>query len=161
VGVSWYESSAYAFWLSKKTGKKYRLPTEAEWEKAARGPDGREYPWGNKFDKNKCNCLEMELGRTSPVGIFLEGKSPYGCFDMAGNVWEWCSDWYEKKYYEKSPDKNPIGPKDGGDRVLRGGCWVRGGGFVRSAYRSRLGPFSRWDGAGFRLARGQKDQSGE
>jgi formylglycine-generating enzyme required for sulfatase activity len=161
VGVSWYEAVAYTKWLSQIRGSTYRLPTEAEWEKAARGTDGRDYPWGNKFDKNKCNCLEMELGRTNPVGIFLEGQSPYGCFDMAGNVWEWCSDWYEKKYYEKSPDKNPIGPKDGVYRVLRGGSWFFSGRDVRSAIRGRFVPFDRGDYAGFRLARGQKSRSGE
>jgi formylglycine-generating enzyme required for sulfatase activity len=152
VGVSWYESSAYAFWLSKKTGEKYRLPIEAEWEKAARGSDGREYPWGNKFDKNKCNSGELGLGRTSPVGIFLEGQSPYGCFDMAGNVWEWCSDWYDRGYYEISPAKNPIGPEDGSDRVIRGGSCFFNADNCRASYRIPLDPAARGNYVGFRLS---------
>jgi formylglycine-generating enzyme required for sulfatase activity/energy-coupling factor transporter ATP-binding protein EcfA2 len=107
VGISWYEAEAYANWLSEKTRHRYRLPTEAEWEKASRGTKGLKYPWGEDFDKNSCNSCESGLNRTSPVGIFSKGKSPYNCFDMAGNVWEWCSDWYEDKYYANSPDENP------------------------------------------------------
>ena len=153
VGVSWYEAAAYANWLSKKNGRIYRLPTEAQWEKAARGADGREYPWGDEFDKNNCNSSEGGLDRTSPVGIFPNGKSPYGCMDMAGNVWEWCSDWFEEDYYKKSPKKNPRGPENGSDRVLRGGFW----GFVapncRAAYRFCDGPASRDYDVGFRLLR--------
>ncbi|UCH97376.1 MAG: SUMF1/EgtB/PvdO family nonheme iron enzyme, partial [Candidatus Aminicenantes bacterium] len=82
VGVSWYESYAYASWLSQKTGDRFVLPTEAQWEKAARGTDGREYPWGNEFNENYCNSRACGLGRTSPVGIFIKDKSPYGCMDM-------------------------------------------------------------------------------
>jgi len=135
VGVSWYEAAAYANWLSKKKGKNYRLPTEAEWEKAARGTDGREYPWGNEFDKNKCNSRECGLKRTGPVGIFPNGKSPYGCMDMAGNVFEWCLDWHNDDYYKKSPTKNPTGPSKGSFRVLRGGCWFFGASSCRAAFR--------------------------
>jgi len=140
VGVSWYEVSAYANWLSITTGNKYRLPTEAEWEKAARGQAGREYPWGDGFDKEKCNFWESGLGRTSPVGIFKSGQSPYQLFDMAGNVWEWCSDWYGGDYYKKSPGKNPKGPDGGSDRVLRGGGWDYVSRFVRCAYRDFFDP---------------------
>jgi formylglycine-generating enzyme required for sulfatase activity len=152
VGVSWYEASAYAKWLSHKTGKKYRLPTEAEWEKAARGTDGRTYPWSEGIDKNKCNYNETRLRRTSPVGIFPAGKSPYGCFDMSGNVWEWCSDCYDGNYYKKSPAKNPQGPAHGEVRVLRGGDWINVAGLVRAAFRLRCVPSYRWDFAGFRLS---------
>jgi formylglycine-generating enzyme required for sulfatase activity len=98
VGISWFEAEAYANWLSEKNGYRYRLPTEAEWEKASRGTDGFKYPWGEHVDKNLCNSLESGLHRTSPVGIYPKGKSPYDCFDMAGNVWEWCSDWYGNMY---------------------------------------------------------------
>jgi formylglycine-generating enzyme required for sulfatase activity len=153
VGISWFETAAYANWLSKKTGMLYRLPTEAEWEKAARGADGREYPWGNRFDKNLCNSYECGLYRTSPVGIFPGGKSIYGCFDMAGNVWEWCADWYGSDYYKNSPHKNPIGPKSGTDRVLRGGGCRDIAENVRCADRVVSVPLYRSVCAGFRLCR--------
>ncbi len=153
VGVSWYEAAAYAQWLSRKTGKRYRLPTEAEWEKAARGTDGRVYPWGDDFDKNNCNSYETGLARTSPVGIFPAGKGPYGCFDMAGNVWEWCADWYEEKYYKTSPDTNPRGPDSGSSRVFRGGSCSNSARYCRAAFRY-YGPPAHRDGClGFRLAR--------
>lgn len=148
VAVSWYEAAAYAAWLSKKTGNQYCLPTEAQWEKASRGRDGLVYPWGNTFDKNKCNSFEDELGRTSPVGIFPAGASPYGCLDMAGNVLEWCFDWYEENYYKKSPSKNPPGPARGSFRVLRGGGWN-----CRAAYRGYGRPAGRGYDVGFRVVR--------
>jgi formylglycine-generating enzyme required for sulfatase activity len=153
VGVSWYEAAAYAKWLSKITGKLYRLPTEAEWEKAARGADGRIYPWGNKSGDDLCNSRELKLRRTNPVGIFHKGKSPYGCFDMAGNVWEWCADWFDEKYYHESPLKNPKGPTTGSRRVDRGGSWFRGARNCACAIRRRSHPGRRVDILGFRLAR--------
>ncbi len=153
VGVSWYEASAYAEWLSQTMGVKYALPTEAQWEKAARGSKGLVYPWGNKFDKNLCNTGESGLGRTSPVGLFPGGASPYGCMDMAGNVWEWCADWFGEDYYKKSPAKNPGGPSAGSGRVLRGGCWIGGARACRAAYRGGLHPDNRGLDAGFRLLR--------
>jgi formylglycine-generating enzyme required for sulfatase activity/energy-coupling factor transporter ATP-binding protein EcfA2 len=153
VVVSWYEAAAYANWVSEVTGKSYRLPTEAEWEKAARGTDGRRYPWGNEFDKNLCNSYESKLRRTSPVGIYPCGNSPYGCFDMAGNVLEWCADWFDEKYYSKGPEKNPTGPKAGSHRVLRGGCWISVAGVCACAFRYRGLPDFRDDDLGFRLAR--------
>jgi formylglycine-generating enzyme required for sulfatase activity len=155
VEVSWYEAAAYAAWLSKKTGNRYCLPTEAQWEKAGRGSRGAgfQYPWGDQFDKNKCNSRESGLNRTSPVGIFPGGKSPYGCMDMAGNVWEWCSDWYGGDYYEKSPKENPPGPAFGSFRVLRGGGWFYDAPSCRAAYRRRNHPASRDGDVGFRLLR--------
>jgi formylglycine-generating enzyme required for sulfatase activity len=153
VGVSWYEAAAYAIWLSQKTGKNYSLPTEAQWEKAARGIDGREYPWGNDFDKKLCNSYECKLGRTSPVGIFPKGESPYGCLDMAGNVYEWCSDWYGGDYYKKSPKKNPQGPENGFACVLRGGCWLDGASICRAACRGGDAPAGCGYDVGFRLVR--------
>jgi formylglycine-generating enzyme required for sulfatase activity len=151
VGVSWYEAAAYAAWLSRETGMPFRLPTEAEWEKAARGPDGNIYPWGNTFNKKYCNSYESDLSRTSPVSIFPGGKSVYGCFDIAGNVWEWCSDWYGSDYYSKSPLKNPTGPDSGAGRVVRGGGWGSSAGYLRCADRGVGWPSSRYDNIGFRL----------
>ncbi len=153
VGISWFEADAYCKWLSHKAGQQYRLPTEAEWEKAARGTDGREYPWSNEFDKKKCNSRELGLGRTSPVGMFPEGKSPYECLDMAGNVWEWCWDRFDDEYYEQSPDRNPQGPSKGVFRVLRGGSWFHLPDLCRCAYRNGLHPANRAYLAGVRLAR--------
>ena len=153
VGISWFEAEAYANWLSERTGHQYRLPTEAEWEKAARGTGSLNYPWGEDFDKNLCNSFNPRLHRTSPVGIFPKGKSPYGCFDMAGNVREWCSDWYDGDYYVNSPDRNPKGPSGGADRVNRGGCWASTAGYCRSAIRARGDPGSRNCNLGFRLLR--------
>ncbi len=138
INVSWEDATAYCDWLNKKTGAKFTLPTEAHWEKAARGTDGRKYPWGNTKDKSKCNSLESGLKMTSPVGNKPAGKSPYGCFDMAGNVCEWCSDLYSKI---------------GSDRVLRGGSWDSIALFCRASYRRGYPPASRWNVAGFRLAR--------
>ncbi|MCP4220672.1 MAG: SUMF1/EgtB/PvdO family nonheme iron enzyme, partial [bacterium] len=156
VGVSWYEADAYARWLSNKTGKHYCLPTEAQWENAARGTDGRTYPRGESIDKNRCNYDESGLMRTSPVGMFPGGESPYGCLDMAGNVWEWCVDWGNSDYYKTGPDKNPQGPDNGERRVLRGGSWISNGRYVRSACRYWFEPSICDNFTGLRLAGGEK-----
>jgi formylglycine-generating enzyme required for sulfatase activity len=114
VNVSWYEAEAFA----KYTGK--RLPTEAEWEKAARGTDGRVYPWGNEFDKTKLNCAESRIERPTPVVKYLQGRSEYGCFDMAGNVWEWTADWFDSQYYRSAPGRDPQGPAKAEDKPFFG-----------------------------------------
>jgi len=147
VGVSWYEAVAYCRWLSEVVGRKFRLPTEAEWEKAARGEHGREWPWGNEFDSQKANTRESGPGRTTPVGQYSpDGDSPYGAADMAGNVWEWCQDWFAEDNYQRSPSENPPGPETGNFRVLRGGSWYDDQDGARCAFRLR------YNGIGFRVA---------
>jgi len=123
VSVSWHDAVAYCEWLSQKTGNSYRLPTEAEWEKAARGTDGRQFPWGDEWDASKCNTRESGPGTTTPVGQYSpQGDSPYGVTDMAGNVWEWCSSLFQDYPYD--PDDGREDLEAGGARVLRGGSWV-------------------------------------
>ena len=150
VNVSWYNAAAYSRWA------RVRLPTEAQWEKAARGTDGRKFPWGNEWDKSKCaNSMGQSLSSTKPVGSYASGASPYGVMDMAGNVWEWCADWYDANFYAKAPTRNPKGPSTGAFRVLRGGSWCRDLELnFRAAYRLIIDPAFRLNYFGFRCASG-------
>jgi formylglycine-generating enzyme required for sulfatase activity len=160
VNVSWHDAIAYCRWLSEVTGKAITLPSEAQWEKAARGDkDKREYPWGDEWDETRCNTDELGLGDTTPVGIFPEGASPYGCLDMAGNVWEWTISLWGKDW-ERPEFKYPYDPVDGrenleaGDdmlRVLRGGSFSNARHYARCASRYWYDPYARDGLSGFRV----------
>ncbi|MGD2087453.1 MAG: formylglycine-generating enzyme family protein [Candidatus Aminicenantes bacterium] len=151
INVSWTDAVEYCEWLSYKTGLKFKLPTEAQWEKAARGSDERKYPWGSKEpDKNLAN-FDGNIGKTTSVGSYPVGASPYGLLDMAGNVWELCSDWIEADYYKISPPKNPICSTSGSLRVARGGSWGIYARDIRCAYRGGFWPSNRSIDFGFRL----------
>jgi formylglycine-generating enzyme required for sulfatase activity len=168
VNVTWDDAVAYCQWLEGRlyekrpeglrkqldSGGRIRLPTEAEWEKAARGTDGRIYPWGDAFDAERANTSESEIGGTSPVGCFAGGASSYGVLDMSGNVWEWCADWWDKRAYAKRVNNlvcDPRGPEKGETRICRGGSWGDYVRYARCARRLRLAPSYFYVNIGFRL----------
>lgn len=153
IWVSWNDAKAFCDWLSEKTGENIHLPTEAQWEKAARGTDQRRYPWGNGSPDSTLANYDNNVGKTMPVGSYPAGVSPYGIHDMAGNVWEWCSDWYDGDYYSISPPNNPQGPSSGYCRILRSGAWSWLATAIRSACRGSEYPSYNYSHVGFRLCK--------
>ncbi len=150
VNVSWYEAAAYAAYAA---WAECRLPTEAQWERAARGTEGRRYPWANEDPDDLRLNYDGKIGHPTPVGIYPRGNTPEGICDLAGNVWEWCWDAWDKKYYHRSPPENPSGPETGSSRVLRGGGWHVNARYCRSACRYDVVAVNRRDCDGFRLVR--------
>jgi formylglycine-generating enzyme required for sulfatase activity len=146
VGISWYDALAYAKWSGM------RLPTEAEWEKAARGLHGRSYPWGPVWDKNRANSAESEMTKPAFVGSFPGGASPFGLMDMAGNVREWIADWFVSNYYAFAPHKNPKGARFGTTRSTRGGSWADEAEALTTTARKGVLPTLRTSNIGFRCA---------
>jgi len=179
VNVTWYDAVRYCNWRSLQEGLEpvydetsweadftkdgYRLPTEAEWEYAARGGEGKRYPWGDEDPSSRANYWyyvgpliarmpDIHGGRGPlPVGSFP--ANGYGLYDMAGNVWEWCNDWYDEGYYSVSPSDNPGGPSGGSLRVRRGGSWINDAIHIRCANRGAQAPATKGNGVGFRCVR--------
>jgi len=155
VAVTWFEAAKYCDWLSGATGRRYRLPTEAEWERAARG--GREgcvYPWGNEPPQSRTEYLERWGGEVKgPLPVGRGTPNGFGIYDLCENVHEWCSDWFDKNYYATSPERNPRGPTTGERRSSRGGSWRHQIKASRCSARSSIPPVLEYADYGFRVVR--------
>ena len=152
VAVSWNEAVAYCEWLSGATGKPYRLPTEAEWERAARGgAEGLAYPWGDAPPEMIPNYATRWKSGPELVGLYP--PNAYGLYNLGDNVHEWCADWYDDGYYSHSPERNPQGPVSGSRRASRGGSWRHHIKVTRTAARSSIPPEFKYADYGFRIAR--------
>lgn len=155
VLVRYDDAAAYCAWLADTVGRVVRLPTEAEWEKAARGgAEGHRYPWGNELDPSRANYLSERAAKrqrgTRPTGTYP--PNAYGLYDVCGNVWEWVSDWYAPDAYGLSDDRDPVGPPAGDMRVVRGGSWVNDDpSMLRCAYRHKVPPDTYAYSIGFRI----------
>lgn len=143
--ITWIQAVSYCIWAGK------RLPTEAEWEKAARGNDERIYPWGDETDPDK--KVNFTNGGLAPVGGIPSGASPYGVLDMSGNAWEWVQDFYDNDYFQSGENRNPHGPINGTQKVLKGGSWENSWDRVRISYRKALEPEKKLKSLGFRCAK--------
>jgi formylglycine-generating enzyme required for sulfatase activity len=153
VAVSWFDALAYCKWLSRTYGKQYRLPTEAEWERAARGGvEGETFPWGNCAPEALPDYASRWKSGPEPVGSYA--PNPYGLYNLGDNVHEWCADWYDAGYYAVSPERNPQGPLSGSRRASRGGSWRHHIKVTRTAARSSIPPEFKYADYGFRVAAG-------
>ncbi len=150
VAVSWFDAVEYCAWLSSITGSHYRLPTEAEWERAARGgAEGKSFPWGD--DPPTSRPAYHTRWKTGPEPVGQSQPNAYGLFDICENVHEWCSDWYEADYYADSPDRNPQGPEEGSRKSSRGGAWRHQIKISRCSARSSIPPEFKYADYGFRV----------
>ena len=158
VAVSWEEAAAYCEWLNNVTGKPYRLPTEAEWERAARGGvEGLLYPWGDAAPELIPDYAAR--WKNGPEAVGLYSPSAYGLYNLGDNVHEWCVDWYDDNYYSHSPERNPRGPVSGSRRASRGGSWRHHIKVTRTAARSSIPPEFKYADYGFRVARSLTPES--
>lgn len=153
VAVSWFDAVAYCEWLSRALGKQFRLPTEAEWERAARGgAEGELYPWGDAEPETLPNYATRWKDGPETVGLYA--PNPYGLYNLGDNVHEWCADWYDPNYYAVSPERSPQGPPSGSRRASRGGSWRHHIKVTRTAARSSIPPEFKYADYGFRVAAG-------
>lgn len=158
VAVSWFDAAAYCQWLSVMTGRNFRLPTEAEWERAARGGlEQKQFPWGDELPESLANYATR--WKTGPEPVGAAERNSYGLFDIGANVHEWCSDWFDPNYYATAPERNPQGPPVGTRRASRGGSWRHYTKVSRCAARSSIPPEFQYADYGFRVASDWPDRS--